>query len=151
MASHVEQHVSFGFVSETLVDQLADHADHFGNVLCRARFDIRALDANGTHVIVVGLDVPGRNLLDRLAGLDRRRVYLVVDIGDVASKSQLVTAPEYASEEIEDHSGSRIANVGVVVNRWPTEIHRHLAVVERFKWDFATLACVVYLNSHGCE
>jgi len=70
VAGHIEQHVSFGFVSKALVDQGLYHADHLGNVLRGARLDVGALDANGTHVIVVCLDVLRRYLIDRLAGFD---------------------------------------------------------------------------------
>ncbi len=133
----------------TGVDELADHRDHHVDVPGRVGLHVGRLNAEGRHVVVVDLRIPRRDLGDRLAGLERRRDDLVIDVGDVTREGQFVTAPQHACEQVENDRGARVADMRIVVDGRPAQVHRHLARLEGLEGDFLSLERVVELDRHG--
>ncbi len=135
--------MAVSFIGMAAVDKRLDHANHLVDMLRRARLDVRWQHAERGHVVVVGLDVLRRDLVDRLAGLDRRRVDLVVDVRDIARKSELVAPPQSPHQQVEYDRGPGIADVGIVVNRGPAKVHRHHPVLEGFERHLFALSRIV--------
>ena len=127
MARNIEQDVPFGFVGMAFCDQRLDHRDHLANMLRCPRLDVRWSHAECAHVIVVGRDKARRDLVDTLARFQRCGINLVVHIGEIARKCQLVVFSQQSRQKVEYDRRPGIAYVRVVVNRGSTEIHRHLA------------------------
>ena len=136
MRADIKQHMAFGLVGEPTGDELFDHRDHHVNVLCRIGLDIRWLHAKRGHVVVIDLGIARSDRLDRLTRLLRCRDDLVVDIGDISSKRELVAAPQDARQQIEDNGWPCIADMGVVIDRGPAQVHRHLAGIQWLERDF---------------
>ncbi len=132
-----------GDVRKTLVDERLDHRDHCVDMLGRTRLDIRPQNPELAHIVVVGLDVLRRDLVDGLAALDRGCVDLVIDVGNVAHKRQLVMTPQDPRQHVEDHGRARVSNVRKVIDGWPAQVHRHLARLLRFERDLPAPQCVV--------
>ena len=119
------------FVGIAALDQGADHRNHFRDVFCRPWLDVRRQHTESRHVVVVCLDEPGRDGVDRLAGLYGRGIDLVIDVGDVAGEGQFVAAAQQARQQVEHYGRARVADVRVVVHGGSAQVHRDLAGTKR--------------------
>ena len=114
----------------------------------RSGLDIRRQYAEHCHVVVIGFDESLRDLVDGLTGLKCRCIYFVIDVRDVSRERQLVLAPKQTSQQIEDDRRPGIADVRIVVDRRPTQVHRHVTRLKRFERDLLCPECVVQKNRH---
>ena len=118
-------------VCQPLVEQLADQLDHLRHMVrCRrivlCRFNIEGLDVLEEHILV-GLRVVAQGH----PGFTRPANRLVVHVRQVHHLRHLETAVlEIASEEILEHVGSEIADVGGIVNRRPAGIEADMVILE---------------------
>ncbi len=144
----IEQYMPIGLIRMAGINQLLDHRNHLVDVLRCSRFDVGRLHAERTHVVVVCLDELRGDLFDRLAGFDRSCVDLVVDVRDIAGKSQLVASPEQTREQVEHDGRARVADMRIVVDRRSTQIHRNLAIAERLKRDLFAPPGIVQTYCH---
>ena len=108
----------FGLVGGAGGGQALDERDHAVDVLGGAGHLLRALDAQGVHVLKKGLLEVGRVLADGHAGGGGVADDLVVDVGDVhdvvdGDAEQL----EGAAENVDLQEGAEVADVAVVVDR----------------------------------
>ena len=65
--------------------------------------------------------------------LERPRVDLVVDVGDVAHIGDVLGAVDVTQQpeqDVEDDRRTRIANMGIVVDRRTTDIHAHVVGID---------------------
>ena len=125
-AGDVEEYVPFGFVGVPLGDQTLDHRDDVGQVLGHARLDIRRRHAERFQVLVIGGREALRNDLDAHALLGGGLVDLVVDVRDVAHVLDTGKAPaQHARQHVEDHGGTRVADMCIGIHRRSTDIHCH--------------------------
>jgi hypothetical protein len=79
-------------------------------------------------------------------------VDLVVHVGDVGRIDHRVVAvapPQQAEQHVEHHHRPEIADVGVVVDRRPTDIHRHPPLVAGDKGPLFAGHGVVKAQGHG--
>ena len=117
-------------VGRAVVDQGLDELDHLLDVLGRMRPVVGAQDVQRVHDVVVDLLPLGGNcrlggVLGLGAGDD-----LVVDVGDVGDMVHCQPAPfEVAAHDVVGHGLAGVAEVGVVVDRWPARVQRDLAFV----------------------
>ena len=122
-----EQHVAFGRVGVAGVDQPPDHLHHLRDVRGGRRFDVRrevAVHPERGHVLAVGGGETVGDRRDRHAGRARGGVDLVVDVGDVARVAQRAVAPpQQGGEHPEHHRAARVADMHVVVDRGPADVH----------------------------
>jgi hypothetical protein len=66
--------------------------------------------------------------VDRLAVLRRALDDLVVDVGDVAHVGDAIAAhPQPAPHHVENHEHAPVAEVTVVVDRHPADVHARFA------------------------
>ena len=132
--------MALGLVGMAACDQVADHRDHLGDGLgARAARPLAGRQPsaatsswNCLAVASVTLRIASfeRQVGIRLAGTG---VDLVVDVGDVADIGDVILAIEMAQQaeqHVEDDDRPRIADMGVVVDRRPADIHAHVIVVE---------------------
>jgi hypothetical protein len=119
--------VALGDVGVARGDEALDHGHHLADVRGRGRLDVRGErpgHAQRGHVLAVGGGVAVGDHRDRHPELARGGVDLVVDVGDVARVAQrAVAAAEQGGEHPEHHRPARIADVHVVVDRRPAQVH----------------------------
>ena len=120
----------FGLISVAAGDQVLGHGNHFSHMAGGARLDRRLEHAELGDVLVELPGGLGRHLGDRHALFRRAGINLVVDVGDVARIGDVVRAIDMAQQaeqniEYDDRTG--IADMRVVVDRRPADIHAHIA------------------------
>ncbi|MPM77053.1 hypothetical protein SDC9_124052 [bioreactor metagenome] len=121
-------------ISVALCNQRLHQRDDFANVLRRARVHRRALNAEGVRVVVILLDKPLAELLDRCPLLVRAADHLVVNIRKILYKAHVITAIfQIAAQRIEYDKRARVANMKIVVNRRTAGIHGYLSGYERYE------------------
>jgi len=134
-AGHREQHVAFRGIGMAVGDQALDHRDDLRDVLGCLRLDVGrelAIDTQRGHVLAVGGGVLVGDRGDRGAEFLRRRVDLVVHVGDVARVAQAAeTAAQQRSQHPEHDRPARVADMHVVVDRGPAHIHGRAGGIER--------------------
>ena len=81
-------------IGESLFYQCNNHLDHLIDMLRRTRFYVRRQYTECRHVVVVGCNKTFGYFVDRFAGIDRRLVDLVINVGNVSCKRELVSAPQ---------------------------------------------------------
>ena len=124
-ARHGEQHVPFGLVSVARRDQPLDQRDDLRQVIRHARLDVGRLDAEHAQVLVERREIARRQHADLDAFGFRGIVDLVVDVRDVARVRQRVRTAQQPLQHVEDDGRPRVADVRVVVDRRPADVHRH--------------------------
>ncbi|RMW03599.1 hypothetical protein ALP03_05868 [Pseudomonas amygdali pv. tabaci] len=125
-------------VGIALVDQGLDHRVHASDVIGGTRLHVRLEDIEARLVLVHGVDHARSQRVERLTVVTRTIDDLVVNIGDVAHISQLVTAEaQPASHQIERHHAAAMAQMAVVVHGHPADVHAHLVAIQRFEYFFA--------------
>jgi hypothetical protein len=148
----VEQHVALGGVGAAVVDQLADHLDDRTHVLGGLGLQAGRQGQQGVGVLVIGGQVAVGDHLDRHALGRGLGVDLVVHVGDVAGIDHRVLAidvAQQAEQHVEHHHRPEIADVGVVVDRRPADIHRHPARIGGNEVALFARHGVVKLDGHG--
>ena len=119
-----EQHVALGGVGVAGLDQAFAHRDDLRNVRGRVRLKIRQVDAECAHVRAIGVRELVGDRRNRYLLVDRRLVDLVVDVSDVAGVDELrIVAAQQARQHAEHDRTARVADVHIVVNRRPADIH----------------------------
>ncbi len=132
----VEQHVALGGIGRAAADQAADHLLDRLDVGGGPGLQRGPERAQHRHVGVVGLQVPLGDHRDRLALLGGLGVDLVVDVGDVRRVHDGGFAVEVAQQpeqDVESDHRPGVADVGIVVDGRPTDIHRHAARIARLE------------------
>ncbi len=104
--------------------QIRNHFDHLGDVLGGARLDVWRKHPERIHVFVIRIDVLLGNCGYLHAGLLRRRVDLVIDIGDIPRVNQLVASAQKSRQHVEHDGRTGVTYMRRAVNRWPANIHR---------------------------
>ena len=92
-------------------------------------------------------------LVQRQVGivLRRPRIDLVVDVGDVADIGDMigpVEVPQQPEQHVEHDDRPRIADMGIVVDRRPTDIHAHIGRIERLESLFLARQRIVDRKRH---
>src|SRR5262249_15260013 len=120
------------------------------DVLRSAWLDFGRQGAQPLHVALVSIGGARGERRYALAVLRRAHHDTIVDIGDVAHVGDArVAALEQPIEHIECHDRPRIADMHVVVDGRPADIHAHMALVERYEWFLLTRQRVVDDEGHG--
>jgi hypothetical protein len=112
----------------------------------------RAQGQQGVGVLVIGRQVAVGDHLDRDALGRGLGVDLVVHVGDVAGIDHRVLAidvAQQAEQHVEHHHRPEVADVGVVVDRRPADIHRHPARIGGNEVALFARHGVVKLDGHG--
>src|SRR3546814_718366 len=131
-------------------DQRFDHRDHLRDMLGRARLDIWLQGAERRHILVEGLRRALGNLADRAAAGTRRRIDLVVHVGDVARIEHGRIAPlQQTVEHVEDDDRARIADMSEVVDGRSADIHPHTLRIDRFEYFLHPCQGVVQNQRHA--
>ena len=136
----IEENLPTRHIGVAVGDQPLDDLDHLGNVVGRARLDARLQAAERPDVLVELRLRLFRHQADRLvqrqAGMVPQcpRVYLVVDVGDVAGIGDVLGAVDVTQqpeENVEHDDRPCIADMGIVVDRRAANIHAHIGRIDR--------------------
>ena len=115
--------VAPGLIRVSGLDQIGDQPDDPRDRLGGQRLRIRSPQPQPVGVLEIGLGHPRRELRRRLPHLPRRRVDLVVDVGDVDDQPHPIPlGSQKASKQGEDDERPRVPNVNPAVDRRPTRI-----------------------------
>ncbi len=123
-----------------------------------SRLDARLQAAERADVLVELLRRRLSELTDRLVQRKRGEIArgpfvdLVIHIGDVAHIGDMpfpVEPSQEAEEHIEDDDGSRVADVGQVVNGRSADIEAHVRGIDRNEFALLARERVVELQRHG--
>ncbi len=128
----VEQHVALGRIGAALGCEAADLVEHGGDVGGGVRLDRGGQHAEGRHVLAVDGGEAVGDGRDGGVLLDRRLVYPVVHVGDVAGvdhRRLAVEAAQHPEQHVEHHRRAGVADVGVGIDRRPADVERHPARV----------------------
>ncbi len=118
----------------SLFDQRLDQGDHFRDVLCGVRLNVRRAYAKCAHVLMVDIREFFCDGINRLAGLLRSFDDLVLDVGDVGGVRYVwVKRTQQARENIKDYGRPCVSYMGIVVNCRPADIHPHMIRFNRRK------------------
>jgi hypothetical protein len=149
-ATHGEVDVARGrAVSELFFFQAADHVDHLGKVLRRARLAIGLLHAERRCVFVYAANEARSQFADRFPVLERAADDLVVNVGDVAHVGDAIAARAQPTlHDVESDKHARVPEVQVVVHRHAADVHAHLARAQRNEFLLGPAQGVVDLQ-HG--
>ena len=126
----VEQHMALSGIGRAIVHQPADHGDDRVHGLGRPRLVRGAQGAQLRHVGVVDPQIAVGDRRDRHAFLGGLLVDLVVHVRDVGRIDHVLSPIEVAQQaeqHVEHHHRAGVADMGVIVDRRPTDIHRHPA------------------------
>ncbi len=139
-----EVHVARGGVRQPARLEMADDLQHLGNVLGRARLDVRRLHVQRRQVLVheprVVLGHLRRRAPLELAALDD----LVVDVGDVADeRDRVARRAQVPGDDVERHHHARVADVTAVVDRDAARVHPDPPLFQRNERDLLSSAGVV--------
>ena len=150
-----EQHMSLGGIGVSLGDQIFDHRDHLRNIGGGAWHVVGLKRADFGHIVQKPLGCLGGDLSDRPSALCCARVDLVIHIREVAHIGHMGVAIDMTQQPVEhvkhDH-GARIAQMGAVVHRGPTDIHPHVFIINRGEiLAFAGFRVVQLDRGHGAS
>ena len=123
-----EQHMALGRIGGAAGDQGGDLVLHGLDMVGGVRRQRRRQGLQRRGVGVVGGQVAVGDGLDRHALGRGLGVDLVVHVGDVPGIDHRVLTVEVAQnpeQDVEHHHRPEVADVGVAVDRRPTDIHRH--------------------------
>ena len=121
-----------GAVGETLFLKPLDEMRHLLNVVGGADQKLRMLDVQGIRIFQESFLVLGGVLLDTDAVARRVADDFVIHVGDVHHVLQLVAAlQQEAPQRVHHDEGAEVADVSVVVNRWPAGVHADQVVFQR--------------------
>ena len=116
-ALHSEPGAAVGDVGRALLHQGADHGEDVLDALRDLGLVIRSDEAEGVHVVVVGVDVLGGEGHGVHVPLGRTLDDLVVHVREVAHEGDIpAPVPQVPDEGVEDHEGAGVAHVGAVVD-----------------------------------
>ena len=108
-------------------DKLPDEVEHALDVLGGVRPVVGSLHVEAVHEAEVDLFVLAGELGLGDSAFGSAGDDLVFDVGDVAHVGDVETGPlEVATDDVEDHGRTRVADVRLVVDRRPAHVHRHL-------------------------
>ena len=72
---------------------------------------------------------------------------LVIDIGHIAHISQLVTRiAKISGDDIKNHHDAGMADMAIIIDRHPANIHADFARYTRLERFFLTRECVIYFQ-----
>ena len=115
-----------------------------------AGLDIGPPHPEGAHVVVVLLDEFLRQLANRDLQAPRPGDDLVVHVGEVHDESHLELGVfQVPANHVEGDGGPGMAEVAVVVNRYPAHVHADVARLPRFEGLLPPREGVVDLNGHA--
>ncbi len=131
-------------IGQTLLFQSLDHVQHRGHMVGGAGLKAGALDVEGVKVLVHGVDHAAGQGANALTVFQSTANDLVVNVGDVANISHLVSRNlEPALHHIECHVGAGMTDVAVIVNRQTANIQSDMAWLNRRKHLQLAGQCVV--------
>ena len=94
---------------------------------------------------------PRGQRVDVLTILGRALDDLVVHIGDVADVGHVtdtVLLAQQLGEYVEDHQRAGVADMDVVIDRRPADIHAHIGRIDRLEQFFLTRVSIVEMKGH---
>ena len=136
-------------VGVALLEELPDESDHLRDVVRRGRVDRGAFDAERVEVLEERFLVGRRVVAQRDAGLARAADRLVVHVREVHDVRDLEPRVfERAAQQVLEHVGAEVADVGEVVDRGAAGVHPDRAGDERLQRFDAAGERVVELRLH---
>jgi hypothetical protein len=123
-----------GHIGVAVGDETLDQRLHLRDMLGRTRLDRRRQHAERRDVRVELLQRAFGDLADRHAALRRAGIDLVVHVGDVADIGDVLRPVEVAQkpeQQVEDDDRARVADMRVVVDRRPADIHPYVRRIDR--------------------
>ncbi len=134
--------MAFRLIGMAIGDQRFDQRDHLGDMAGGARLDVRRQAAERGNVLMIlfgrGFGHPDDGIAYRNVRIVAHgpRIYLVVDICDVAGIGDVIRPIDMAQQpvqHIKDDCRACVADMGEVVDRRTTDIHAHFFRIDRDK------------------
>ena len=139
-----------GLVGVALLEKRFDEGDHFGDVVGGGGIVLGRFDVELGEVVEKSVDIFFGVFPERQALLDGGADGFVVDIGEVLHLGDPEPAElDVAAEEILEHVGTEVADVGIVVDGGAAGVHAHMLSVERDELLLGAGHGVVYPEGHG--
>ena len=127
-----------------------DHANDLFNMVGDPRLRVRLGSVQCCHILMVGSRETFSDHADRLAGFDRCRIDLVVNVGDVAYIGHVrIEQMQQPCEYIKNNSRPGVTNVRKVVHRWPTHVHPDTVREQCFQLLLAASQTVIQKDRVG--
>lgn len=121
-------------VGEALFLELADQIKHLRDVLSRTRLECRRKAAQCQHVFLHGTGKFIGKLISCDAAFRSAANDLIVNVGDVAHKSDFVARRlKPAAHNVKSNEGSAVADMAVVIGRHAADIHTYAAGFKRLE------------------
>ena len=154
----VEQDLATGHIGVAACDQFLDDVDHLCDIVGRARFDtwLKAAQRRDVRMELVsrlfrhGVD----GIVERQMRIvpQRPRIDLVINVSDVAGIGDVIFAIDMAQqpeENIEHDDGSRVADMGEIIDRRAADIHAHVFRIDGRKFRLFAGQRVVKFQAQG--
>ena len=128
--------MALGGIGMALFNQRLDHRDHLGNIPRRAGHGIWLKRADSGHIFKIPANRLFGDLANRAACICGLRVDLVVHIREIAHIGHVLGPIDMAQKpikHIKHNHRTRIADMGTVIDCWPTDIHAHILRADRLK------------------
>ncbi len=123
---HFKVDVPIHLVCQTLPNQSFGQPHNVGHMLSRFGFDGRRPYAQFPHVIVIGLNEFGRDLVTTHTLLVRPLNNLVIDVGEILGKLDPIAGVfEIPANHIEYQRAPRMPDMAIVIDRHAAHIHPH--------------------------
>ena len=127
----------FGLISGIAGNQLANNGDNIVNMLRRMRLNIGWRDPQRGHIFMIFCAISVGNNLDIDALFCCCRVYLVVNIGNIAGiADSWIKLAQKPHQNIKHYGGACIADMRGAINRWTTYINCDEISICRLKLTF---------------
>lgn len=142
--SDSEVDVSAGLVGISVVEEFLDELDDIGDMLRDAGFDVGLFDVDGGHVFVECVDHSRCEFFGGRAFFLGAANNFIVDIGVISDEAHVQSNFfKETTEDIEHDEGSRMTDVGKIVDGESADIDGNFSVDERFEVDFGAACRVV--------
>ena len=131
--------VALGGVSVPLGDQCFDNTDDPADMVGGLRLHRRPGQAKAIHILIKSLNIPvgDRTVISPLliGAIDN----FVIDVGIVADVGNIVAGIfQVAKDDIERHAGAGMADMAIIINGYPADVHPDRAGGQRNKKLFFT-------------
>ncbi len=136
-------------ISVAFVDEALDDFDNLADFLRGARVEGGGFDVQVLHVLLEVIDVAFREL----EGIDAHFIGaaddLVIHVGEVHGVLNIIAAVfEVPADNVEHHSGHRVADMSFVVDSRAADIHLDLSRFKRLQRFLLASQRIIQLNTH---
>ena len=131
--------MTIGSIGVIALNQLLNHRHHLINKFSGARHLVRLHCPKRAHIIQKPLGGFGCDRLNGATAFLGAHNDFIINIGEITHIGHMIRPVNMAQQSIQHikhHHRARVADMGAVINRWPTNIHAHVFSINRGKYFF---------------